>query len=191
MSRLKVERSGPNSLRMIIPVSPDPLVLMFYILLSTVALVGEFLLAFLVVGVMVSGSNEIYKEHFLMVMFCFFWTGVYAWSLRTTIWYVCGREEIDADVTHLALSRIAFHRVVRRYETSKVTNLRVQPFRPNPWDRWEGLLQFSGLIGGSVAFDYRDRVVHFGDRLTDVEASEVISTLESVSKNADVPPSPP
>jgi hypothetical protein len=105
------------------------------------------------------------------------WTAGGAFALFAVIWGLAGREVVTAAPSSLVIERrIGSLGRARRYETSRIRDLRVsaQPYRP--FDRRSGLW-FWGISGGWIAFDYGASTVRFAAGLEEAEAKRVVARL--------------
>ena len=66
----------------------------------------------------------------------------------------------------------------REYDLSHVSSLRVAPAAWNPYD-WSGAMQFWGIGGGPVAFDYGSRTFRFGASVDEAEARDIVNQLRA------------
>jgi len=107
------------------------------------------------------------------------WTIGGGFALYSWCWMLRGREVIalrtDTLVTRRDLWGLGRS---REYDLLHVKNLRVAPMTWNPYD-WSGGMQFWGLGGGPIAFDYGSRTVRFGSGLDEPEAREIVQELRS------------
>jgi hypothetical protein len=65
----------------------------------------------------------------------------------------------------------------REYDLAHVTNLRAAPVTFNPLD-FSSSLQFWGIGGGTVAFDYGAKTFRFGAALDEAEAAQLVQRLK-------------
>ena len=106
------------------------------------------------------------------------WTLGGGFFIYTLLWLLCGREVIVLRTDALVIRRLVlgFGRS-REYDLSAVRNLRVGAAPYNPFDIKSGL-QFWGIGGGVVAFDYGAGTVRFGASIQEGEAGDIVSTLK-------------
>lgn len=115
-------------------------------------------------------------------LFMLFWLGgwtvgggfaIYIW-LRNLI----GKEVIFIDSMTLTVRQElgGFGRS-KEYEMKEVKNLRLSPVPYNPWNMSSGL-QFWGIGGGLIAFDYGAQTFRFGSGLAESEAQDLIDTIK-------------
>lgn len=67
---------------------------------------------------------------------------------------------------------------VREYDVQHVRELRVSPMPYNPFD-FRSALQFWGVGGGLMAFDYGAATIRFGAGLEEGEAKSIIAKVKS------------
>ena len=58
-----------------------------------------------------------------------------------------------------------------------ISNLRVSPQPFNPFN-FSASLQFWGVGGGAIAFDYGARTYRFGGGVDEAEANQIIATIK-------------
>jgi len=105
------------------------------------------------------------------------WTAGGGFALFAVLWALVGREVITAAPSSLVLERrIGSLGRARRYDTTRIRDLRVsaQPYRP--FDRRSGLW-FWGISGGWIAFDYGASTIRFAAGLEEAEAKQVVGRL--------------
>jgi hypothetical protein len=107
------------------------------------------------------------------------WTLGGGFALYVFFWSLVGRERILLGPSMLSIKREVFGMGrLREYELTHVRNLRVSPSAYNPFDFRSGL-QFWGIGGGSIAFDYGAGTVRFGAALEEGEARSIIERMRS------------
>lgn len=110
-----------------------------------------------------------------------FWIG--GWTLGGLLavflwlWNIKGREVIRISDSELRHSReyVWFSRS-RCYQTSLISNLRLNPLSMDDLEI-NGGMEFWGLTGGTVAFDYEQRIQKFGLGLDEAEAIDIIKEV--------------
>jgi hypothetical protein len=101
-------------------------------------------------------------------------TALYAW-----LWMVKGREVILLRADALVVRRELFGLgPMREYDLMHTRNLRFAQNTWNPYD-WSTAMQFWGVGGGSIAFDYGSRTVRIGNSVDEAEAREIIKDLNA------------
>ena len=99
------------------------------------------------------------------------------------LWNVRGREIIRISDPELRLSReyVWFSRS-KSYETKYIRNLRVSDLSPSSLAMGGGM-EYWGLSGGTITFDYGSIPTKIGLGLEEVEARNIIETVKARHKN--------
>ena len=98
---------------------------------------------------------------------------IYAW-----LWNVAGKEKVTITNLNLTIKRDLFgFGKEKEYDIMHISNLRVsaQPF--NPFN-FSASLQFWGIGGGVLAFDYGSRTYRFGGGVDEAEANKIVGTIK-------------
>ena len=100
-------------------------------------------------------------------------------ALYILSWMLAGREVVALRPDALVNRRIlwGFDRA-REYDLPQVKNLRVAPLVWNPSD-WNGALQFWGIGGGPIAFDYGAKTIRIASGIDEAEARLIVNELKS------------
>ncbi len=107
------------------------------------------------------------------------WTAGGGAALYMWLWMATGAEIILLRGNVLALRRNVWGvGRVKEYDLSHVINLRVAPAAWNPYD-WSGAMQFWGIGGGPIAFDYGSRTFRFGASVDEAEARDIVNQLKA------------
>lgn len=174
-ARSQIENTS-DGLRITIPVKKNYFVILFlgFWLCGWVA--GE-----------VSALTELINGKGAADGFLFFWLcawtvgGIFA--ISTWLWNFKGKEIIiftGVELQHIR--QVAGLRWSKEYELASVRNLRGQAQMSsiigsrNPMDFW-------GLTGGSISFDYGHSTHRFGAQLDEAEANYIVSTIKQHYKN--------
>jgi hypothetical protein len=100
-------------------------------------------------------------------------------ALYTWLWTLKGREMVilrpDTIVSKSDLWGLGRS---KEYDLQHTKNLRVAPISWNPHD-WGAAMQFWGIGGGPIAFDYGSQTVRIGSGLDEAEAREIVKELRS------------
>jgi len=120
-----------------------------------------------------------------MVTWLIAWTFGGGFAIYIVLWSICGREVVILRADSLAIRKEVFG-VGRshEYEIGSVRRLRVAAATYNPFDFKSGL-QFWGLGGGVIAFDYGAGTVRFGSGIEEGEAHDIVEQLSSRHRFAD------
>jgi hypothetical protein len=171
--RRSTVRQANEGLEVLIPAKRNP----FLILFLTAWLVGWCFGEVFAIRELLTGHNEA-PDLFLGVWLVMWTVGggaaLYAW-----LWMVKGVEVILLRSDTLAIRRdvLGFGRT-KEYDLSHVRNLRVAPNNWNPYD-WSGAMQFWGVGGGLVAFDYGSRTFRFAASVDEAEARDIVNQLNA------------
>ena len=113
-----------------------------------------------------------------MVVWLTAWTLGGGFCIYTLLWLLFGREVIVLRPDALVIRRLVLGvGRSREYDLTEVRNLRVATFPYNPFDFRSGL-QFWGITGGVVAFDYGAGTVRFGNAVEEGEAGDLVGNLK-------------
>jgi hypothetical protein len=97
---------------------------------------------------------------------------IYLW-----LWNLMGRQIITIQGRTLTTRRdIGGYGFDKEYDLAKVRDLRVNAKGSNAWD-YSGSLEFLGLGGGLVAFDYGTKTYRLGAGLDEAEAKLVVGKI--------------
>jgi hypothetical protein len=107
------------------------------------------------------------------------WTVAGGAAIYTWLWMARGIEVVllRGDVLALRRDVFGFGRT-REYDLSHVSNLRVASSAWNSYD-WTGAMQFWGIGGGPVAFDYGARTFRFAASVDEAEARDIVKQLKA------------
>ncbi|MFA5354743.1 MAG: hypothetical protein WC291_10980 [Thermodesulfovibrionales bacterium] len=110
------------------------------------------------------------------------WTIGGGFAIYTWLWNVAGKEIITVNSLYLTVKKDLFgYGRVKEYEMSHITNLRVSPQPFNPFDV-SSSLQFWGVGGGVLAFDYGSRTYRFCRGVDEAEATQVMGRIKEYHK---------
>jgi hypothetical protein len=107
------------------------------------------------------------------------WTLAGGFALYVWLWTLAGREVLVLRPDSLVMKRdLRGLGRLKEYDLLHVKNLRVSPV---PWNlySWSGGMQFWGVGGGPVAFDYGSRTIRFGSGLDEAEARGIVKELRA------------
>jgi hypothetical protein len=110
------------------------------------------------------------------------WTIGGGFAIYIWLWNIAGKERITINNLSLTVKRELFsYGREKEYEITHISNLRVsaQPF--NPFN-FSASLQFWGVGGGVLAFDYGARTYRFGGGVDEAEANHIIERIKSQYK---------
>ena len=97
---------------------------------------------------------------------------IYAW-----LWNIAGKEMIAINAQILSIRRNLFGLGrTQEYEMRNVQSLRVAHQSLNPAD-FRYALQFWGVGGGSISFDYGAKTYRFGNALDEAEAKMLVEEI--------------
>ncbi len=164
----------PAGLQIIIPAKKN----WFLILFSGFWMIGWAFGEVFVLLQLVTGETPLFANLFLLA-----WLG--AWTVAgafigySWLWMIFGFERVLLRPGTLLIKRdlFGFGRN-REHDLSHVKNLRVAPLIFNPFD-FTSALQFWGIGGGIVAFDYGAKTFRFGASLDEAEANDIVAKLKA------------
>lgn len=114
-----------------------------------------------------------------LILWLALWTGGGAFALYVFWWSLIGRERIVFSPSRVSIVRELFGMGRSRdYDIQHIRDLRVSPMPYNPFD-FRAALQFWGIGGGVMAFDYGAATIRFGVGLEEGEAKSVIAQVKS------------
>jgi hypothetical protein len=113
-----------------------------------------------------------------------FWTIGGGFTIYVFSWSLAGKERILVSRSRLSIKRELFGLGrLREYDRRHISDLRVSLNSYNPIDFRAGL-QFWGVGGGVLAFDYGATTVRFGAALEEGEAKSVIAQIKARALHA-------
>jgi hypothetical protein len=167
----------PNGLEIVIPSKKN----IFLILFLSAWLVGWAVGEVSVPTQFIKGVKDTSALIFLSAWFIA-WTIGGGFTIYIWLWNISGKERITINNLSLIVKRELFnHGREKEYEITHISNLRVsaQPF--NPFN-FSASLQFWGVGGGVLAFDYGARTYRFGSGVDEAEANHIIERIKSQYK---------
>jgi len=118
-------------------------------------------------------------DHLFLVAWVGGWTVVGAVAIATWAWMLRGRECIVLQAAQLVVRRDVFGLgCAREYDLQHVSNLRITPPTLNPSNPLSAM-QFWGMGGGGIAFDYGPRTIRFGASIDEAEGKDIVEHLRS------------
>jgi hypothetical protein len=163
---------GPGGIRLLIPAKRNWFLILF---------MGFWLCAWAVGEIMV--PTQFFKGEIpgMAMIFVLAWLGGWtvggAFAIYSWLWNLMGREIITVHGRALTTRRdIGGYGFDKEYDLAQVRDLRVSVMGFNPWD-FSASLQFWGLGGGLVAFDYGAKTYRFGAGLDEAEAKLVAGKI--------------
>jgi hypothetical protein len=115
------------------------------------------------------------------VIFILAWLGAWtvggALAIYLWLWNLMGRQIITMHEHILTTRRdIGGYGFDKEYDLTRVRDLRVSAMGRSAWD-YSGILEFLGLGGGLVAFDYGAKTYRLGAGLDEAEAKLVVGKM--------------
>lgn len=127
-------------------------------------------------------SGKSSADGFLFFWLCA-WTVGGVFAIGTWLWNLKGKEVININSIELQhIRQVMGLRWSREYELSSVTNLRTQAPAYSMFGS-RGGMDFWGLAGGVIAFDYGPNTYRFGVQLDEAEANHIVSVVKQRYKN--------
>ena len=117
----------------------------------------------------------------ITVLFILAWLGAWtvggALAIYLWLWNLMGRQIITMHGHTLTTRRdIGGYGFDKEYDLTQVRDLRVSAMGLKAWD-YSGILEFLGLGGGLVAFDYGAKTYRLGAGLDEAEAKLVVKKI--------------
>jgi len=110
------------------------------------------------------------------------WTIAGIVTMYIWLWNAFGKEIILIDGYILSIKRDLFgFGQPKEYELSQIRTLRISPMVYNPSDFNSGL-QFWGVGGGAIAFDYGSKTIRAGSSIDESEATYLVNRIKSTYK---------
>ena len=163
---------GPNGLGLLIPPKRNWFIILFMGFWLCLWAAGEIMVPLQFLKGEISG---------ITAMFVVGWLG--AWTVGGTfaiylwLWNLMGRQTITMHGHTLTTRReIGGYGFNKAYDLSQVRDLRVSARGLNSWD-YSASLEFLGLGGGLVAFDYGAKTYRLGAGLDEAEAKLVVKKI--------------
>ena len=121
-----------------------------------------------------AGATDLFLAAWLVA-----WTLGGGFALYAWLWMFKGREVVILRPNALVSKRDLWGLGrSKEYDLQHTKNLRVAPLSWNPHD-WSAGMQFWGIGGGPIAFDYGSRTVRIGSGVDESEAREIVNELRS------------
>lgn len=136
-------------------------------------------------------SNILNTENEAPKPFMFAWFGMWGmwtvggvFAVYALFWNIKGKEIINISNGELQyIHELLTFKRSKKYDLSIVTNLRVKELGQSIFGTRNGL-EFWGVSGGSIAFDYGRNTHDFGAQLDDSEAEYVIHEIKKQYRNS-------
>ncbi|MCK4886231.1 MAG: hypothetical protein KAS96_02525 [Planctomycetes bacterium] len=107
------------------------------------------------------------------------WTVGGAFAIYVWLWNVNGKEIINVSSTEFQILRtVAGLARSKEYDVASIANLRSQLQTRSMFGSANGM-EFCGISGGSIAFDYGHSTHRFGAKLDEAEAQHIVSTIKN------------
>jgi hypothetical protein len=165
----------PERLRITIPAKRNWLLIPFLSLWLCGWLVGEVAVPLS----LITGSDPRHAPPFLFaVVWLTLWTVGGGFALYTLFWQLFGKQMIVINPATLTIREAVIRPVrSRQLDLTQVRDLRVSPMSFNPWD-YGGAMQFWGIGGGVMAFDYGAKTYRFGAGVDEAEAKQLVHQVK-------------
>ncbi len=168
VSRVTVT-DGPGGLGLLIPPRRNWFIILFMGFWLCMWAVGEIMVPIQFLKGEIPG---------ITVIFILAWLGVWtiggALAIYLWLWNLMGRQIITMKGHTLTTRReIGGYGFDKEYDLTRVRDLRVSAMGRSAWD-YSGILEFLGLGGGLVAFDYGAKTYRLGAGLDEAEAKFVV-----------------
>lgn len=115
-------------------------------------------------------------------LFLIAWLGVWtvggAFAIYAWLWQVKGVEEITISYDSFEIvKKTPIWTRTKKYRLQDVTSLRISNSVTSMWNM-SGGMEFAGITGGQLAFDYGAKTVRFGIGLDEAEAKYIINDIQ-------------
>ena len=134
----------------------------------------------------VSASRELlfgraHEASIFLAAWLAMWTFFGGFAIYTWLWMAAGKEIVALRSGVLSIRRdvLGFGRT-HEYDLAHVRHLRLSPpqaLDPSGWSR--GMMRFSGMGDGLIAFDYGAKTFRFGAAVDEAEASQIVAELKA------------
>lgn len=167
----------PSGLRIIIPAKKNYFLLLFL----------TFWLAGWAFGEVTALAQVLNPESGAPKLFMLVWLGGWtvggAFAIYAWLWNLKGQEIINLSGSELQhIRRLPLFQRSKEYDLSSVSKLRTQVPDSSAFASRNGM-EFWGISGGSVAFDYGHSTHKFGVQLDEAEANHIVTTIKQRYKN--------
>jgi len=174
--RSKIE-DAPCGLRITIPAKKN----YFLILFLAFWLVGWAFGEVTVIAQVLNSESDAPK--LFMLAWLGAWTVGGAFAVYVWIWNVKGQEIINLSSTELQhIRRMPMFQRSKEYDLSAVSNLRTKAPESSMFGS-RNSMEFWGVSGGSVVFDYGHSTYRFGAQPDEAEANNIVVTIKQRYKN--------
>lgn len=116
-------------------------------------------------------------DRFFTITWLIGWTIAGSFFIFVWLWSIFGKEIITVNSVYLVIKRdILGWGKLRQYQVSHIKDIRVSTFFSFPWS-FESSMQFWGIGGGLIAFDYGPRTYRFASGVDEAEAKEILKSI--------------
>jgi hypothetical protein len=170
---------GPGGLGLLIPPKRSWFIILFMGFWLCMWAAGEIMVPIQFLKGEITGITEVFVLAWLGV-----WSAGGAFVIYLWLWNLMGRQIITMHGDTLTTRRdIGGYGFSKEYDLTHVRDLRVSARGSNAWD-YSASLEFLGLGGGLVAFDYDAKTYRLGAGLDDAEAKLVVQKITDRSSIA-------
>lgn len=163
----RIEHNG-NDFRIIIPSKKNWLIIIFMIAWLGGWLMGELS----VLRVIIAGEVVAF-----LVFWLIGWTAGGCFALLTVLWMLFGKEVIYSERATLVIEKkILGIKKSREYDINNVRNIRIVEKDTSIFTRRRGL-EFYGVSGGLLNFDYGMKTIQFGINIDVAEANHLLEII--------------
>jgi hypothetical protein len=163
---------GPSGLGLLIPPKRNWFIILFMGFWLCLWAAGEIMVPIQFLKGEIPGITEVFVLAWLGV-----WTVGGAFAIYLWLWNLMGRQIITMHGDTLTARRdMGGYGFSKEYDLTHVRDLRVSARGSNAWD-YSASLEFLGLGGGLVAFDYDAKTYRLGAGLDEAEAKLVVKKI--------------
>jgi len=113
-----------------------------------------------------------------MLIWWVFWTIGGGFAMYALLWQLRGFEIISARSDALITRKEVFGRGrAHQFDMAHVRDLRASAGSVGPWD-WGASMQWWGMGGGPIAFDYGAKTYRVGSPLDEAEAKQIVARVK-------------
>ncbi len=170
---------GPGGLGLLIPPKRNWFIILFMGFWLCMWAAGEIMVPIQFLKGEITGISEVFVLAWLGV-----WSAGGAFAVYLWLWNLMGRQIITMHGDTLTTRRdIGGYGFSKEYDLTHVRDLRVSARGSNAWN-YSASLEFLGLGGGLVAFDYDAKTYRLGAGLDEAEAKLVVQKITDRSSIA-------
>lgn len=144
-----------------------------FVILFVLAWLGGWAMGeFMVIGIVLDGGANPFLLFWLAG-----WTIGGGFAIFVLSWMLFGKEVVHSDGSYLSIDKcILVFRLNKEYELSHIKNIRIVE-RDTGLFRQRSVMEFYGLKGGIIHFDYGMKTVQFAFNIDVAEGNHLLNTV--------------